>query len=190
MKEQRLLMYILEIYLKTQNNNSNVCNKLLHQMLSFYFHKFSHYLPLLAQVSCFTEPCHWSSSSLPQTQSTVVLIKLCAALLTSSPMVILGHIQCEGCCKHPHEPIGASIRPYGAFMHSFFSITHLCLNIGLEFDCEICPAIADLDHTSCVTKVKLLRWSIWHQHSQQVQLGEKSCQRDLSLSPWLWHGLP
>lgn len=62
-----------------------------------------------------TEPCDWCSSSLPQTQSTVVLIKLCAAFHTSSPTVILGRSQCEGCCKPPHRPIVASISPHWAF---------------------------------------------------------------------------
>ena len=62
-------------------------------------------------------------------------------------MVILGRSQCESGCKPPREPIRAPISPYGAFLHSFLSISHICLNIGLEFDCEICPAIADLDHT-------------------------------------------
>lgn len=91
--------------------------------LSFCCHTYSQYqhLPLLAQVSCFTEPCDWCSSSLPQTQSAVVLIKLCAALLTSSPMVILGHSQCDGGRKPPREPIRASISPYGGF-HALISL--------------------------------------------------------------------
>lgn len=116
-------------------------------LLHFCCHEYSHYLLLVVQVSSFTGPCDWCSSSLPQTQSTVVLIKLCAALLTSSPMVILGRSQCESGCKPPREPIRAPISPYVAFMHSFLSISHICLYIGLEFDCEICSAIADLDHT-------------------------------------------
>ena len=98
-------------------------------------------------TSCSAEPRDCCSSSLPRTQSTVVLIKSCAALLTSSPMVILGHGECDGCCKPPREPIRASISPHGAFMHSFLSISHICLNIGLEFDCENYPAIVVLDHT-------------------------------------------
>lgn len=57
-------------------------------------------------------------------------------------MVILQRSQCEGSCKQPPGPIRALISPDGAFMHSSLSISHICLNIGLEFDCEICPAIA------------------------------------------------
>ena len=59
-----------------------------------------------------SEPCERCSSSLPQAQSTVVLIKLCAAFLTSSPMVILGYSQCEGGCKPTRHPIRAFISPY------------------------------------------------------------------------------
>lgn len=83
-----------------------------------------------------TEWCDRCSSSLPQTQSTVVLIKSCAAFHTTPPMVILGRSQCDGGCKPPRQPITASISTQGAFMHSFLSISRICLNSGLEFDCE------------------------------------------------------
>lgn len=99
---------------------------------------------LITHISPFspTELCDCCSSSLPQTQSTVVLIKSCAALHTFSPMVILGHSQCECCCKPPHQPIRVSISPHRASVRSFLSISCICLNTGLEFDCEMCLAIA------------------------------------------------
>lgn len=109
-------------------------------------------------VSCFTEPFDCCSSSLPQTQSTVVLIKSCAALLTFSPMVILGYSHCEGCCKPPHEPAGSLISPYRAFIRSFHSISHICLNIGLELDREIFAPVADSDFS----------WDISGSESQAV----------------------
>lgn len=52
---------------------------------------------------------------------------------------------------HTSQP-GPPLVLTGAFMHSFLSISHICLNIGLEFDCEMCPAIADLDHTQTHTQ--------------------------------------
>lgn len=59
-----------------------------------------------------SEPCDRCSSSLPQAQSTVVLIKLCAAFHASSPMVILCYSQCDGGCKPPRHPIRAFIITY------------------------------------------------------------------------------
>ena len=85
---------------KTHSRLIHVCSKSL---------KYKHFPRAPA------EPCDWCSSSLPQTQSTVVLIKLCAAFHTSSPTVILGRSQCEGCCKPPHRPIAASISPHWGF---------------------------------------------------------------------------
>lgn len=67
------------------------------------------------RFSCFTEPFDCCSSSLPQTQSTVILIKLCAALLTFSPMVIWGYSHCESCCKPPHEPVRTLISSFRGF---------------------------------------------------------------------------
>lgn len=47
-------------------------------------------------------------------------------------MVILGHIQCDGCCKPPCQPITAPISASFACMHSFVSICHVSLNSHLE----------------------------------------------------------
>lgn len=55
-------------------------------------------------------------------QPTVVLIKLCAAFHTSSPMVILGYSQCDSGCKPAQHPIGAFISPYGLIL---LNQTHL-----------------------------------------------------------------
>lgn len=63
-----------------------------------------------------SESCDRCSSSLPKTQSTVVLVKLCAAFHASSPMVILGYSQRDGSCKPLQHPIGAFISPYSLIL--------------------------------------------------------------------------
>ena len=59
-------------------------------------------LPLLARVSRFTGPFDSRSSSLPQAQSTVVLIKLYRAVLTFTPMVIVGAALVWGTAVNQH----------------------------------------------------------------------------------------
>lgn len=118
-------------------------------------------------------------------------------------MVILGHSQCEGCCKPPCQPITASISASFAFMHSFLSISHICLNSHLE----VWLALDSKVHQQMMGEVR--RWisaaflaagivlnhlqlsiaTMIDLHWPQVQPGERSCQFDSSLSPWLWHGL-
>lgn len=167
-------------------------------------------LPLSARVSCFTEPWDWCSSSLPRTQSTVVLIKLCAALLTSSPMVILGRRQCEGPAVNHHA---SQSGPPLVLTHSFsLNQPHLSKHWAWVWLWNLsgycCFLTTHGKHgwvSGSATRfifniLKLLRCilsvviNFYNDPSDTGAAtssngGEKSCQCDLSLSPWLWHGL-